>query len=234
MKLIDSFLYSQCKVFGMLSERLSNEAGVKRKKDWAAKLSVMMRQPSHPLYVPPVAEPAPPPPDGGEDAADEVSTQPLAAHTIVAAWLRFSHRSHVQETVLQEAAEAKNETPTKSPASKFKAAVGVIGLVGEGGGSSGPDTPESLAVADPGTASQDLSGTWVYAAETLSGNPSQSAFRLFESADLFSALNLICLLCLDVCCSPSQRLALAVQVAELALRLNLLQAMTSFSARRLA
>ena len=44
MKLIDSFLYSQCKVFGMLSERLSNEAGVKRKKDWAAKLAVMMRQ----------------------------------------------------------------------------------------------------------------------------------------------------------------------------------------------
>ena len=82
--------------------------------------------------------------------------------------------------MLQETAEATNETPTKSPASKFKAAVGVIGLVGEGGGSSGPDTPESLAVADPGTASQDLSGTWVYAAETLSGNPSQRAFRLLK------------------------------------------------------
>ena len=95
----------------------------------------------------------------------------------------------------QETAEATNETPTKSPASKFKAAVGVIGLVGEAGASPGPDTPESLAVADPGTASQDLSGTWVYAAETLSGNPSQRAFRLFDSssADLFSALNLICL-----------------------------------------
>ena len=51
----------------------------------------------------------------------------LAADTIVAAGLRFSHRSYVQETVLQEAAEATNETPTKSPASKFKAAVGVIG-----------------------------------------------------------------------------------------------------------
>ena len=95
----------------------------------------------------------------------------------------------------QETAEATNETPTKSPASKFKAAVGVIGLVGEAGGSSGPDTPESVAVADPGTASQDLSGTWVYAAETLSNNPSHRAFRLFDSrsADLFSSLNLICL-----------------------------------------
>ena len=130
----------------------------------------------------------------------------------------------------QETAEATNETPTKSPASKFKAAVGVIGLVGEAGASSGPDTPESLAVADPGTASQDLSGTWVYAAETLSGNPSQRAFRLFDSssADLFSALNLICPFKGCVFCSPCQRLALAAQVAaELALRLNLLQATTS-------